>query len=65
MAGDFALMAIICGSLAVTAWAEDLEPLIGIRAPDIGTRLDQTGKPRTFADVMGKNGLVLMFFRSA
>jgi peroxiredoxin len=60
----FALMVLIGGSLAVTA-AEDLGPPIGIKAPDIGTRLDQTGKPRTLADVTGKNGLVLMFFRSA
>jgi peroxiredoxin len=60
-----ALMVLIGGSFAVTASAEDLGPPIGIVAPDIGTRLDQTGKPRTLADVMGKNGLVLMFFRSA
>jgi peroxiredoxin len=60
-----ALMALIGGSLAVTASAEDLGPPVGIAAPDIGTRLDQTGKPRTLTDVMGKNGLVLMFFRSA
>jgi peroxiredoxin len=35
------------------------------RAPDIGTRLDQDGKPRTFADLTGQHGLVLMFNRSA
>jgi peroxiredoxin len=65
VAGIFALMMLIGGSLAVTEATEELGPSIGIRAPDIGTRLDQTGKPRTFDDVMGKNGLVLMFFRSA
>jgi len=61
----FALMVLVGGSFAATASAEDLGPPIGSRAPDIGTRLDQTGKPRTLADVTGKNGLVLMFFRSA
>jgi peroxiredoxin len=61
----FALMVLFGGSLAVAVSAEDLGPPIGIKAPDIGTRLDQAGMPRTLADVMGKNGLVLMFFRSA
>ena len=61
----FALMVLVGGFLAVTASAEDLGPPVGIKAPDIGTRLDQTGKPLTLADVTGKNGLVLMFFRSA
>jgi len=57
------LMALVVFS--VTASAQDLGPPVGVAAPDIGTRLDQTGKPRTLADVTGKNGLVLMFFRSA
>jgi peroxiredoxin len=52
-------------SLAPRAFAEELGPPVGIAAPDIGIRLDQTGKPRAIADLMGKNGLVLMFFRSA
>src|SRR3984957_20009331 len=56
---------LVSGLVAVTASAEDLGPGVGTKAPDIGTRLDQTGKPRTFADLMGKNGLVLLFFRSA
>ena len=61
----FTLMVLIGGCFSVTASAEDLGPPVGTKAPDIGTRLDQTGKPRTWADLMGKNGLVLMFFRSA
>ena len=61
----FALMAFVGGFATVAASAEDLGPPVGVTAPDIGTRLDQTGMPRTLADVMGKNGLVLMFFRSA
>jgi peroxiredoxin len=47
------------------SFAEDLGPAVGTKAPDIGTRLDQSGKPRQLSDLMGRNGLVLMFFRSA
>jgi peroxiredoxin len=56
-------MVLVSASAATSA--EDLGPPIGTKAPDIGTRLDQTGKPRTVSDLMGTNGLVLMFFRSA
>jgi peroxiredoxin len=48
-----------------TSFAEDLGPAVGTKAPDIGTRLDQTGKPRQLSDLMGRNGLVLFFYRSA
>lgn len=50
---------------AGAAFAEDLGPPIATKAPDIGTPLDQNSKPRALSDLMGKNGLVLMFFRSA
>ena len=60
-----AFAALISATLAVRTYAEDLGPPVATKAPDIGTRLDQTGKPRTFADLMGRNGLVLMFNRSA
>ena len=50
---------------ATTSFAEDLGPAVGTKAPDIGTRLDQFGKPRQLSDLMGRNGLVLFFFRSA
>jgi peroxiredoxin len=56
---------LVSGLVAVNAFADDLGPPVGTKAPDIGTRLDQTGKPRTLADLMSKNGLVLLFFRSA
>jgi peroxiredoxin len=58
-------LVLVSGPVAVTALADDLGPPVGTKAPDIGTRPDQTGKPRTLADLMGKNGLVLLFFRSA
>ncbi len=52
------------GVLAQPAAAEDLGPPVGTKAPDIGTPLDQTGKPRSFASLMGDKGVVLFFFRS-
>src|ERR1700674_4934360 len=60
-----AILASVVFFGVTTGFAEDLGPAIGTKAPDIGTRLDQTGKPRQLADLMGRNGLVLMFFRSA
>jgi hypothetical protein len=47
----FALMVLIGGGFSVTASAEDLGPPVGTKVPDIGTRLDQTGKPRGWADL--------------
>jgi peroxiredoxin len=65
VAGVFAWLVCIGAFLAGAASAEDLGPPVGLKAPDVGTHPDQTGKPRTLPDLMGKNGLVLMFFRSA
>src|SRR4029078_5013207 len=50
---------------AATGFAEDLGPAIGNKAPDIRTRLAQASKPHELADLMGQNGLVLFFYRSA
>ena len=61
----FASMVFIGGMLPAMALVEDLGPPVGIKAPDIGTRLDQTGRPRTLTDLMGQNGVVFLFFRSA
>jgi peroxiredoxin len=58
-------VAMTIGGALGAAAADDLGPPVGVSAPDIGTRLDQTGKPRKLADVMGPNGVVFMFFRSA
>ena len=60
-----AILALVVFFGATTGFAEDLGPAIGTKAPDIGTRLDQYGKPHQLADLMGRNGLVLFFFRSA
>jgi peroxiredoxin len=56
---------VLVGAPVGSARAEDLGPAIGTTAPDIGTRLDQAGKPHQLPDLMGRNGLVLFFFRSA
>ena len=59
------LFALLVFFSPLASSAEDLGPAIGTKAPDIGTRLDQLGKPRQLPDLMGRNGLVLFFFRSA
>ena len=65
MVGIFLLAIIIAVGSNLGARADDLGPPVDSIAPDIGTPFDQTGKPRALADLMGKNGLVLLFFRSA
>jgi len=58
-------LGLIAAPSAPVSAAEDLGPAIGTRVPDIGMPPDQTGKPRTLQSLMGQNGLVLFFFRSA
>ena len=60
-----AILASVIFFGATAGFAEDLGPAIGTKAPDIGIRLDQSGKPRQLSDLMGRNGLVLFFYRSA
>lgn len=45
--------------------AFELGPAVGAIAPDIGTPVDSTGAPRSIQSLMGKQGLVLFFYRSA
>jgi peroxiredoxin len=60
-----ALVLALMATLNVALAADDLGPAIGTKAPDIGTPLDQTGKPRSFGSLMGEKGTVFFFFRSA
>lgn len=57
------------GALAFLSWPaaalDERGPAVGTAAPDIGMPLDQAGKPRALAGLAGKNGTVLLFFRSA
>jgi peroxiredoxin len=59
-----ALALILAAPFAARA-DDDLGPPVGSVAPAIGTPLDQTEKPRALASLAGKNGTVLLFFRSA
>ena len=59
-----AIMALLA-SFHVAVAQDDLGPATGTKAPDIGTPLDQSGKPRSFASLMGDKGTVFFFFRSA
>lgn len=43
---------------------QKLGPQVGSRVPDF-TLTDQRGQSRTLASLMGPNGLMLVFFRSA
>lgn len=66
--GTVAFLALgiaLVASLGTVGAAGDLGPAVGTKAPDIGTRLDQDGKKRNFASLVGRNGLVLIFNRSA
>jgi peroxiredoxin len=59
------LLGLVIGPLSQLSAAEELGPQIGARVPDIGSPPDQSGTPRTLQSLMGQNGLVLFFFRSA
>ena len=59
-----AIVALLA-SFHVAAAGDDLGPATGTKAPDIGTPLDQSGKPRSLASLMGDKGMVFFFFRSA
>lgn len=61
-------MLLLAAGLSMPATANpnfDLGPAIGSTAPDIGTPADSTGTPRPLQSLMGKEGLVLFFYRSA
>jgi hypothetical protein len=60
---------IVIGILVVTAVcgqfpARDPGPAVGSRGPDF-TAVDQDGRSRSLHSLMGPNGLMLVFFRSA
>jgi peroxiredoxin len=64
-AGLAALIFVAAMSATAGVSAAEFGPPVGSKAPAIGKRLDQDGKPRGFADLIGRHGLVLMFNRSA
>ena len=50
--------------LAQSVDVQKIGPQVGERVPDFSL-VDQSGTPRTLQSVAGKNGLMLVFFRSA
>ncbi|MHB1204925.1 MAG: peroxiredoxin family protein [Rhodospirillaceae bacterium] len=58
-------MALILACSPAARADDDLGPAVGTVAPAIGTPLDQASKPRALSSIKGKNGTVLLFFRSA
>jgi peroxiredoxin len=62
----FCLFATLMFSTSNGALADaTFGPKVGVRAPDIGSLPDQTGKARKLSDLSGKKGVVLVFYRSA
>ncbi|HXG56543.1 MAG TPA: hypothetical protein VNJ03_14290 [Vicinamibacterales bacterium] len=63
-------VALVTGVLAWGAQAptaadlQKLGPQVGQRVPEFTLR-DQSGNVRTLASVLGKNGAMIVFFRSA
>ncbi len=61
----FSLVATLLLAVAAEAQPEDLGPAIGSQIPHDLTVSDETGNSRSFADLTGENGAVLVFYRSA
>lgn len=64
----FVAILVLTLGLIAPAFAKpqmDLGPPIGTKAPTIGMPIDSKGIARSLDSVMGKNGTVLFFFRSA
>jgi peroxiredoxin len=59
-----ALVALFATSPAAPA-SGDLGPAVGGKAPEIGALQDAEGKSHSLASLMGQNGVVLAFYRSA
>jgi peroxiredoxin len=56
-------MSVLLAGLLLAA-AIDVGPAVGEKIPSFQA-VDQDGRVRTFADLGGPQGLVLLFFRSA
>ncbi|MEM7350535.1 MAG: hypothetical protein AAF657_06995 [Acidobacteriota bacterium] len=58
------LLSLLLVPLATSVSALKTGPEVGTKIPDF-TVQDQTGKARTFADLTGPEGLLLLFYRTA
>ena len=57
-------MLAAASGLAQQAEVDSLGPRVGVRVPDFAG-VDQFGQTRTLQSVLGPNGAMLVFFRSA
>jgi len=64
MRSTLAGLALALGMTQAPPPALDIGPAVGESVPRFEAR-DQAGRLRTFEDLKGPNGLVLLFFRSA
>jgi peroxiredoxin len=60
-----ALISLAAVSFTATAAPIDIGPAVGAKIPAPFTALDHTGAAKTYADIAGANGTVLVFVRSA
>lgn len=68
-AGALSISNVIAATLLMTGFssavhAQGTGPEVGAQAPSIQAT-DHLGKARSFDDLSGENGLLLLFFRSA
>ena len=64
-APSIAPIVMLAAALPAAA-AQAAQPIaVGARVPASFAAVDSTGKPRNLASISGKNGVVLVFFRSA
>lgn len=57
-------LAALAAAVTLAAQVSTIGPKIGQTAPDFSL-VDQTGAPRSLKSLLGPNGAVLVFFRSA
>jgi peroxiredoxin len=65
LAWSLIVVCALAANVSRAATQQELGPPIGAKAPDIGTLADQKGTARSLSSLMGANGLVLFFVRSA
>ncbi len=58
------LLAMLCSVAGAQPAIDTLGPAVGTRVADF-SGVDQSGRTQTLQSVMGPNGVMLVFFRSA
>lgn len=60
-----AMIGLASVAMVQNVGAQTTESPIGAKAPDLSGTLDQSGKARDLASLMGDKGVAMLFFRSA